>query len=522
MAAFGFAAPFLIGIDLGTQSIRALLADARGRTVACASRPTPAIHLADGQAEYDPEAIWRLTLETLGELVAWVPTGGTVAGIACASMGEACVLADAHGAPLGRAITWFDRRTEPQAAAFQLRMNEERIFAITGLPPDPTLTLFKLMWHRDRQPELFAQARCVLNLANWIAFRLCGVAASDESLATRTLCLDNATRTWSAEILAAADLDPALLPPLRASGAALGPVFDAVLAQTGIPGRPVVGVGAHDHVCGGFAAGVGRPGVLLDSMGTAEALFMTVDRPVIAVAGRHKGLWQGLMRLHRPLAYVGSGINSSGGTIEWFRALLGDAEHPVPERDKLIAEAAAVPPGSHGTAFLPHLAYGTQPKVDLASRGGFVGLTTGTSRGALFRAVLEGLALESRMCVDAMTALPGAGAPKEIRVIGGSTRNPLLMRIKASVYGRPLTVIGEPEATALGAALLGGLAAGLWPDMDAALAAIEQPTQTIEPDPAWTACYDALYAEVYRGLYPALAPVSHALTGFEAAQARPG
>jgi xylulokinase len=508
-------APFLIGIDIGTQSIRALLADARGRTIACAARPTPTIHLGSGQAEYDPEALWHTTLDALGELARAVPPGGEVAGIACASMGEACVLVDETGASLGHAITWFDRRTETQAASFERKIGGERLFAITGLPADPTLTLCKLLWHRERQPALFARARCALNLANWIAFRLCGEAASDESLASRTLCLDMATRAWSAEVLAVADLDPAMLPPLRPSGTPLGSVRAEVLAQTGLPGRPVVGVGGHDHVCGGFAAGAGRPGVLLDSLGTAEALFLTVARPVVTAENRHKGFWQGIIGLHRPFAYLGAGINSSGGTIEWFRTLLGDAEHPVPAHDALIAEAAALPPGSHGTGFLPHLAYGTPPYIDLASRGGFVGLTTGTTRGAMFRAVLEGLALEARLCVDAMAALPGAGVPAEIRVIGGGTRNPLFLRIKASVYGRPLTVIGEPEATALGAALLGGLAAGLWPDLDVALASIEQKAETVEPDAAWIDCYETFYDTVYRGLYPALAPLNHALTRFD-------
>ena len=304
---------------------------------------------------------------------------------------------------------------------------------------------------------------------------------------------------------------------LRPAGAPLGPVLPDILAATGLPGRPVVGVGGHDHVCGGFAAGAVRPGVLLDSLGTAEALYLTVDRPVVGAANRHLGFWQGLVRLNRPFAYLGAGVNSSGGTIEWFRGLLGDAEHPLPERDTLIAEAAAQPPGSGGTLFLPHLAYASQPHSDLESRGGFAGLTTGTTRGALFRAVLEGLALEARQCLDAMAAQPGVGAPGEIRAIGGGTRNKLFLRIKAAAYGRKLTVIAEPEATALGAALLGGLAAGLWPDLDAALAAIDRPSEIVEPDPAWAARYDRLYADAYRGFYPALAPVSHALARFDAA-----
>jgi xylulokinase len=435
-------------------------------------------------------------------------------------MGESCVLSDSEERPVANAITWFDRRTEGVAAGLEATLGPDRAFRITGMPIDPTMTLPKLLWHRQADPNSFRRARRALNLADWIAFKLSGEAATDPSLASRTLCLDMATRDWSAEILDLVAIDRALLPPIRPSGTRLGPVRASVLAQTGLPGRPVVGVGGHDHVVGGFAAGAGRPGVLLDSMGTAEALFQTVARPVLTEANRHLGFWQGVVGLHRQFAYLGAGINSSGGTVEWIRGLLGGTEHPEPARDALIAEAASLPPGARGTAFLPHLAYGTPPHGDLASRGAFLGLTAGTSRGALFRAVLEGLALEARLSVDAMAEQPGAGRPDEIRVIGGNTRNPLFMRIKAAAFGRPLTIIDEAEATGVGAALLGGLAAGVWPDMDAALAAIVQPRHIVEPDATWVAHYDELFRAVHRRLYPTVAPLSHALSAFD--RAHPG
>jgi len=324
MTAVGPGGVYLVGIDIGTQSIRALLADCVGRTVGCASRPTPTIVLGPGRAEYEPDALWATTVALLAELAALLPAGGAVAGIACASMGEACVLLDAAGRPLGRAITWFDRRTEQVAAAFGERAGADRLFRITGLPVDPTLTLFKLLWHRQDDPGRFARVRRVLNLADWIAWKLCGEAATDFSLASRTFCLELATRSWSAEILDLAGLPPDLLAPLHPSGTRLAAVRADVLAETGLPGRPVVGVGGHDHVCGGYAAGAGRPGVLLDSMGTAEALFLTVARPVLTEATRGLGFAQGAIGLHGgagapAFAYLGAGLNSSGGSIEWFR-----------------------------------------------------------------------------------------------------------------------------------------------------------------------------------------------------------
>lgn len=499
--------PFLIGIDLGTQSVRALLVDLKGRTLACARRPTPTRHIAEGQAEYDPDALWAAVLDLLRELALVVPAGGTVAGIACASIGESCVLVDADGEPLAPAIAWFDRRTDAIAPEIEQRVGAERLFRITGLSADPTLSLCKLLWYRRARPAAFARARRVLLMSPWIAFRLSGVPAIDPSLASRTLCLDVHARAWSGEVLAAMGIAPALLPPVLPSGTALGPVRPEVLAATGLPGQPVVAVGGHDHVCGGFAVGAARAGVLLDSIGTSEALFLTVNGPALRETDRAAGFMQGAVGLHRAFCYVGAGINRCGGAIDWARGLLGNGL----TREQMIAEAAAVPPGSRGICFLPHLAYSPPPHPDPAGRGAFVGLTEASDRATLFRAVIEGLAMEARVVTDALAALPAVGAPEDLRVIGGGTKNALLLQIKASAYGRPLTVIDEPEATALGAALLGGIAAGIWPNLDVALDGLEQKRHRVEPIDAWTAYYAQLFEAVYCRLYRALGPINHRL-----------
>jgi len=500
-------APCLIGLDIGTGSVRGLLIDRHGAFRAVAGRPTPTLHPAPDQAEYDPEAIWQAALSVLGELAARLPRGIPVAGIAVASMGESAVLIDDRGEALAPAIAWYDRRTEPDAARLAEAPGAERLFAITGLALDPSYTLCKLLWARRCLPQLFRRARHMLNLADWVAFRLTGERATDPSLASRTLCLDLGRRDWSAEVLAAADLDPALLPPIRPSGTALGAVRDAVLRQTGLPGRPVVGVGAHDHIGGGFAAGAGRPGVLLDSMGTAEAVFLTVTDRLASPEIVRRGYSQGAVAQHRPLAYLGAGIATAGGAIDWARRLFGGGG----EYGALIAAAAAVPPGSAGVCFLPHLVYSTAPHPDLDSRGALLGLRLETEPAAAFRAVLEGLAMEARGLRDGMARLPGVVPPTELRAIGGTIRNRLLWEIKASVYAAPIAVLAEAEATALGAALLGGIAAGLWRDLDAARAGLLQEIVTIDPVPGWVERYAALHEAVYAGLYAALRPVNQAL-----------
>ena len=269
----------------------------------------------------------------------------------------------------------------------------------------------------------------------------------------------------------------------------------------------MVGVGAHDHVCGWFAAGAIDEGVLLDSMGTAEAVLTAVRQPVTIQNIVRQGYAQGAIQCDAPRFYLGGTVNSSGGAVEWFRRLFaGDVAH-----QRLIQEAGSSPRGSNGVRFVPHLAGAGPPYADMPAHGALLGLTVSAGRGDAFRAVLEGLAMEARVVRDAMTVLPGVEALKSVLVIGGHVRNRLLLEIKASVYRQELRVIAEAEATALGAALLGGIAAGLWPDLHAALTEVRREELSVEPRPDWVGAYEEIFTGSYRRLAPLLRPVNEAL-----------
>src|SRR5262249_3808456 len=187
--------------------------------------------------------------------------------------------------------------------------------------------LCKLAWMREHWADAFARARRVLMIADWIAFRLSGVAATDHTLASRTLYFDIHKRQWSEELLALVGLEPAILAPLAASGAPLGPVRPEILAETGLGGRPIVAAGGHDHGCGSCGAGVVRPGMMLDSMGTAEAALLVPEAPQREPAVMRHGFIQGAVATHRALCYLGGTNNSCGGAIEWFRAIAGNPPH---------------------------------------------------------------------------------------------------------------------------------------------------------------------------------------------------
>jgi xylulokinase len=202
---------------------------------------------------------------------------------------------------------------------------------------------------------------------------------------------------------------------------------------------------------------------------------------------------------------------TAGAAIEWFRGIAGNAP-----QEKLIAEAAAVPAGSGGVVFLPHLANGPPPHPDIHARGAFLGLTQTATPAALYRAVLEGVALQSRLMLDGMTGLPGVGEAGRIRLIGGTSRNPLFLKIKASVFARPLLVVDEPEATALGAALFAGVAAGIYPSFDAAWRAVERKEHPIMPEPEWVERYDRLRSTMFESLPEKLRSTNQAIADLAA------
>ncbi|HWT30678.1 MAG TPA: FGGY family carbohydrate kinase, partial [Propylenella sp.] len=270
--------PILIGVDVGTSSVRAVAFGASGRRIASDSRPTPA-RPAETGGEYDPDDIFAAVVDCLSA-VGTALAGRSVAGIAVSSVGESCVLSDRSGRALAPSIVWHDRRTEGQARAIENAIGRERIFQISGHAVEPIFTLAKLMWMREHWPDAMASARRVLMMADWIAFRLSGEAATDPTLASRTLYFDIGQRRWSDEMLALAGVDERFPAPLAASGTALGQVREDVLSATGLAGTPVVAVGGHDHIVGGLAMGLNEPGTVIDSVGTAEALLVATAVPL--------------------------------------------------------------------------------------------------------------------------------------------------------------------------------------------------------------------------------------------------
>lgn len=496
--------PLLVGIDLGTTNIKAVIFDPRGVMVAAAARKTPIHYPQPGWAYFRPGEIWDTTVAALHDAVARVDDPRRIAGLAVASMGESGVPISADGEELYDAIAWFDNRTEPQTRWLAEQIGSERIWSISGSTPQALFGLPKLMWLQEHAPGVLARAATWLHMADYIAWRLTGAVATDYSLASRTLVLNLSTLQWERSLIEAAGVPFHIFPPLQRGGSALGTLLPAAAAATSLPQHTVVGVGGHDHLCGAVGLGACRPGIMFDSMGTAAGILITIDQVLADPALGQQGYGMGA---HVAGGYYAMGaFRTAGACIDWFRSLYaGGADYGA-----LIAEAEAVPPGSLGVSFLPHLRLPHSPSNDPISRGGFVGISADVTRGCLFRALLEGLAYETRHVMAPLLQRANMEHPERILVTGGVTRNRLLMAMTAAVFDQPLTLLQVAEGTALGAALLGGVAAGVYPDIATGAAAMRFDETVVQPDPQMSAFYQRGYAMVYRQLYDWLRPLNHA------------
>lgn len=495
----------ILGIDLGTTSTKAVAYDIRGRMVATSAVPTIAHYPRPLWAYFEPEELWTAAADAVRGVVQQIGDPARIQSVAVASFAEAGVPVDTNGEPTYNTIAWFDRRTIPQANWLVETIGEQRLFERSGLAMQPIFTLCKLLWLKENEPEAWARTRGWLMADSFIAWRLGGAPASDYSQAARTLAFDLQHFRWDTDLVSRVGIDPAILSPVMAAGTPIGTVSEEGAAATGLRKGTMIAVGGHDHVCGAFAAGVTEHGAVLDSMGTAEALFCALDAPIWDPDFGRLGYTQGA-HVAAGKYYGFGGLYTSGASVDWIRAITGRED-----RRALAGAAADVPPGSNGTTFFPHLRLAGPPHLDPRSRGAFLGLTTDADQAAMVRAVYEGLAYEARASIEPLVRYAGSETLPEITVIGGSSRNELLLKIKASVMNRPHHIMHIHEATAHGAALLGGLAAGIYRDATDVKATVELQRSTIEPDPDAAAFYESFFQNVYLRIYDALKPLNDSI-----------
>ncbi|MGH2674217.1 MAG: xylulokinase [Actinomycetota bacterium] len=498
---------YVIGCDVGSQGTNAALYGEDGTLVASRYEPHDLSFPHPGWAEQDANQWPRAVAAAVGPLVGEVERASDIVGLSFGSQLDGMVACDDRGRPLRPAMIWMDRRAEDQAAALAEHVTPAEFYELSGTNLDSSHAVFKALWIRDEEPDVFREARLFMPPGAFVLHEVTGVWAVDHSNASSLALLDPRTRTWSDRLLEATGIEPEQLPELLPSPEAVGSVTPEFAGDTGLDPGTVVAVGCGDEMAATLGAGVFEPGEVCDVVGTAEPVCAASEAPrsdPTMLVECHPHADPDAWLLENP-GFV------SGGNLRWWR----DEFAPLERRDEqegkgdaydiLAAAAAKVTPGAEGLVFLPCMQGAMAPEWNGAARGVFYGLTLAHTRAHMTRAILEGSAFALR---DILEAMAGAGlAVRRLTIVGGGAKGAIWRQIKSDVTGYPIRVPTSVETTATGAAILAAVGAGMFPDVGQATSSfVSYEPEEHRPDPEAQARYEEVYRE-YREVYFALKPV---------------
>jgi xylulokinase len=471
----------LIGVDLGTSETKAGLFDLEGNLLRLARREYPILTGTEpGYAEQDPETWWKAVCETLREIARGVDASD-LAALCVQGQGPSLVTIDAQGRPLNNTILWMDARTTTERDELSKRL---------GVQVSPFTSLPQAMWLKRHRAEAYHQARWFLTSWDFVAYRLCGQAASS---------ILASFHPFPPQELSAAELPASLFAPAVEAGRPIAGLTSKAARQTGLPeGLPVV-AGTHDGMATFIGAGLVDVGRAADVNGTSGGLALCWNGP-IEERGIFSTAW-----IHPGEYIVGGAMAALGKALDWYRDLVAGPEASLHD---LIEGAMTTPLGADGLIFLPYLAGERAPIWDPQARGVLFGLTLQHTRHHVARAVLESVAFAIRHLAERLVE---AGARiSEMRVCGGQAQSASWNQIKADVTGLPVAVPQVTEAALMGAAVLAGVGAGLVSNVTPGANQMVHINQVLEPDPKRHQHYTHLY-RVYARLYPDLCDTFHQL-----------
>lgn len=487
----------ILSVDCSTSGVKCIAWAADGTALATGSTTLELSIPHPGYGEQDPRDWWKGTQVAVRECVSQINPNDVVA-FAITHQRESFACLDDEGAPLRPAMLWLDTRANEQVVKFGTR----RIHDLTGKPANPTPAFYKLLWMREHEPETLEKTRRIVDVHAYLVHEITGQWVTSVASADPLGLIDLETSDYSDEILAILGIDRTVLPALVNPGEVMGTMTQEASSALGLPeGVPVV-AGAGDGQSAGLGAGIVAPGRAYLNVGTGLISGSFSDTYIPSPAYRAMaGTLPGTVNYE---LFVGAGTFM----VSWFMNTFADGGDVEPGTSREVywqSHAEAIEPGAEGLFVVPYWNGQLTPFWDQDARGVMFGLTGVHTPAHIYRATLEGIAFELRLCLEeAERSLP---APiTEFIAMGGGSRSPLWCQLFADILQSPIVLAGSDEATALGAGVLAATGVGLYPSTAAAAAGMTSVRTRYEPQLSQRATYDALYA-VYRQIYPALRPV---------------
>jgi sugar (pentulose or hexulose) kinase len=493
----------LLGIDIGTTHCKTGLFTEQGEVKKISLRSTNTYYDPKGHPYYKPEEIWENVTDGIEEVLS--DCSEKISAIGITSMAETGLLIDkVTGRPRTNFIPWFSRCGENETHFITNEDNPFSRFQKTGLHNSFKYALSKILWLRKLDDDILTGA-IWLSASDFIAYMMTGEFGTDYTLAARTYAFRIDRKIWDREWLGHFSIPEQLFPEVLPSGTKIGTVKSPKLKEIGIdPGTPVA-VSGHDHVTASLSAGAVRPGIVFDSIGTAETLVGMLEERELTDTDYHSGLSFGCHIVKNHYFWMG-GLSSSGGSIEWFRNQFAEQQLSYEEVLKLSSEGKL---GPTGILYYPYLSGSGSPEPDPSAKAAFIGVKAFHQRKDLLKAMMEGISYEMesiRRTAESITNLP----IERMISVGGGTKNRYWMQIKSDITNCILTIPEINEATLLGAALTAGLGCGVYSSMEEIQSVISrQKTAEITPNIERHDVYTHYYEEGYLQLQQPLRNFYH-------------
>jgi xylulokinase len=499
------ASTYLAGIDIGTSGAKAIVFDLEGNPLASAYNEYGSTYPRPTWVEQDAELLVERTMLSMREAVAH--SGVEPARIASVSLSaQRCcaIFLDEREKMIRPMISWQDGRSVDEVADIARLVPEAEYYRRTGFPNSTTWLLSKLLWIRKNEPETWKRTARVVQMHD---FFLRALGAEDFFVDFNDAgffgFFDSTACEWDRDMLKTFDIPERILPLPRASASSAGIVSALGADRSGLAKGTKIAIGAGDQCAGSLGAGVVKNGTLSISMGTAGAVTAFLEKPYRDPNGRmmitnhsERGKW--LLEGYQAAA---------ASVFRWFKEELASSEcveageQGTNPYDLICERAKGVAPGSKGLVFLPYFAGAATPRYDSDARGVLAGLTFSHGRACIARAIMEGITMDMR---DMIAAIRKAGAVVEtVRLLGGPTKSELWNRIQADAYGTTIQTLKIGDATVLGAAIMGGVGAGIFGSLAEGAEAMVRIDKTYAPDSSNAKLYDDLYGawiSTYEGL----------------------